>query len=528
MFLQVRLGVAWCQAATIFHPRCYLSGPQDDYLFIDRPLPALMSSSTTLAAIAIPLRRPSVIEFLEGRTAEPRGAKLRILGQRPTRAARAAWAERLGQSAEPTVADLLAIEDPQGYLLSTHTDRLVPEQFLKKPNFLTQNLGGWSPVYFSVAELPDPLPEDPVLAQLEVLQTYGDAIATVGARASMVRQRLAKEMGATLPQVAAAVARTEAFRGAHNHTPDAHVRAFHRALTGKAPIATRAGDPVPDLLLADALMDRLVEVEQARRAAHARQDADAQHRLRHLQHRWEDDLGLSLILKGEYIAGRHRRSTIVIAEQLGVVIKQPAPEPYHEIEMAARTYDGAAENWPVPTKGGAVVMPQGRIRLVLEQGVVPRLHRAFDHGVRFSSVFGLIVEDFVPGPTVQAWVQEAPRRMTAALYERILATQQACELLDVDNPDWHSANFIVAEERATDDLSLVHIDWGAARKLTDREQTPEARQARRDQVQNLAFSFHDDAIAERVRELHEALRTDEAAQERIQQRAQEMIDPAAE
>ncbi|NBC01269.1 MAG: hypothetical protein GVY15_10480 [Bacteroidetes bacterium] len=486
-----------------------------------------MCSFSTVAVIAIPLRRPSVIEFLEGRTAEPRGAKLRILGQRPTRTARTAWASRLEQSTAPTIADLLAIEDPHGYFISTHTDRLVPEHFLRHQGFLTQNLGGWSPVYFSVAELPDPLPEDPVFAQLEVLKTYGEAIDMVGARAAMVRQRLAEEMGATVPTVAAAVARTEALRGAHNHTPDAHVRALHRALTGAAPITTKDGDPVPDLLLADALMDRLVEVEQARRAAQARQDADAQQRLHHLQGQWEADLDLSLILKGEYIAGRHRRSTIVIAEQLGVVIKQPAPEPYHEIKMAARTFDGASENWPALTKGGAVVMPQGRIRRVLEEGVVPRLHRAFDHGVRFSSIFGLIVEDFVPGPTMQAWVQEDPRRMTATLYERILATQQACELLEVDNPDWHSANFIVEEEHATDDLSLVHIDWGAARKLTDSEQTPEARQARRDQVQNLAFSFHDDAIAARVRDLHKALRTDEAAQARIQQRAEEMIDPAA-
>jgi hypothetical protein len=484
-----------------------------------------MPSSDLIAAVAIPLRRPSVIEFLEGRTAEPRGANLRILGQRPTRAARTAWASRLERSTEPTVADLLTIEDPHGYLISTHTDRLVPEQFLQKSGFLTQNLGGWSPVYFSVAELPDPLPEDPLFAQLEVLQTYDDAIDAVGARASMVGLRLAEEMGATLPKVAAAVARAEALRGAHNHTPDAHVRALHCALTGEAPIATRDGDPVPDLLLADALMDRLVEVEQARRTAHAQQDTDKQQRLHDLQGQWEDDLGLSLILKGEYIAGRHRRSTIVIAEQLGVVIKQPAPEPYHEIKMGARTFDGASENWPELTHGGAVVMPQGRVRLVLEEGVVPRLHRAFDHGVQFSSVFGLIVEDFVPGPTVQAWVQEDPRRMTAALYERILSTQQACELLGVDNPDWHSANFIVEQQNTVEaSPSLVHIDWGAARKLTDSERTPEAR---RDQVQNLAFSFHDDAIAERVRSLHEALRTDATAQERVQRRAEEMIDPAA-
>jgi hypothetical protein len=399
---------------------------------------------------------------------------------------------------------------------------------LQKPGFLTQNLGGWSPVYFCVAELPDPLPQDPLFDHLEVLKTYGDQIDAVGADASMVQQRLSDEMGASLPGATAAVSRAEALRITHSGAPDAHIRALHHALTGDAPIATQAGDSVPDLVLADALMDRLVVVEQERRNAQARGDTAERQRLCRLQHLWEEDLGLSLILKGEYIAGRHRRSTIVIAEQLGVVIKQPAPEPYHEIRMGARTFNGASENWPELTKGGAVVMPQGRIRLVLEEGVVPRLHRAFDHGVQFSSVFGLIVEDFVPGPTVQTWVQEDPRRMTAALYERILATQQACELLSVDNPDWHSANFIVEQQNRTGaPPSLVHIDWGAARKLTDSEQTHEARQARRNQVQNLAFSFHDDAIAERVRDLHDALHTDDAAQARIQQRAKQMIDPTA-
>jgi hypothetical protein len=482
--------------------------------------------SPSFSVVAIPLRRPPIVQFLEARTDEPQGAPLRILAQRPTASARLAWVEHLREVPEVGVEDLLAISNPHAYLTDTFTDRLVPEQFLQEDGFLTRNLGGWSPVYFGVAALPEPLPADPLFDHLEVLADHGDAIQSFGADPSHVAERLPDEMGGDAAHVAAAVQRLHDLRIVHAAAPDAYVRALHAALEHAGTLQTDAGRPVPPLLLCEALMDALVATETERRAAHARHDTEAMKRLQAYLDRWADDLGLTLILKGEYIAGRHRRSTIVIAEDLGVVIKQPAPEPFHEIEMGARTFGGDAENWPRVRKEGAVVVPQGRVRLVLQEDVVPRLHRAFDHGVQFSSLLGLIVEDYVDGPTVQAWVQADPERMTLDLYEQIAATQQVCEMLHVDNPDWHSANFIVANSDARD-AELVHIDWGAARPLSDEEQAGVGRRSRLDQVQNLAFSFHDDAIARRVEALHATLMGDADVQARVQRRAEEMVNPSA-
>lgn len=470
------------------------------------------------AVIAIPLRRDSVIDFLNARGPMPRGASLRILAQRPSLAAQSAWADHLRSLPAPTLDDLLAIADPHAYLTATHTDRLVPEQFLQAPDFLTRNLGGWSPVYFGVAELPKPLPDDPVFAHLEVLATYGETIRSFGADLDQVSARLRSEMNGSTPHVAAAVGSIDDLRAAHANDPSTYLHVLHDALTGTEPLRTAAGRPVPDLLLFDALMDHLVAVETERRQAKARHDDETAARLGERLDQWKRELGLTLILKGEYIAGRHRRSTIVIAEALNRVIKQPAPEPFHDIEMGARTFEGEPENWPHLTHDGAVVMPQGRIRMILEEDVVPRLHAAFDHGARFSSLLGLIVEEYVEGPTLQSWVQEDPDRMTLEVYERVAATQQVCERLDVDNPDWHSANFIVQ-----DDGSLVHIDWGAARPLEPDEHAEGQQQARLDKVNNLAFSFHDDSIADRVEALHDTLMTDPDVQARVRRRAAERL-----
>lgn len=473
----------------------------------------------SFAAIAIPLRRPSIIDFLEAREPTPRGASLRILAQRPSAAAQSAWADHLRSQPVPTTSDLLAIADPHAYLTPTHTDRLVPEQFLQEPGFLTRNLGGWSPVYFGVAEIPKPLPDDPLFDHLEVLTTYGSTIQSFGADPQQVEQRLPDEMGGGPRYVSASVGRLDEVHAAHMDAPKTYVRVLHEALAETTPLQTSTGHPVPRLLLCDALMDHLVTVERDRRAAHARHDTDTMDRLQQLLDQWETSLGLRLLLKGEYIAGRHRRSTILIAEDLDLVIKQPAPEPFHDIEMDARTVDGEPENWPYLTRDGSVVMPQGRVRLVLEDNVVPRLHDAFDHGVQFSSLLGLIVEEYVEGPTLQEWVQADPERMTQELYERVAATQQVCEHLNVVNPDWHSANFIVQP-----DGSLVHIDWGAARPLHNDERTDSLRRARRDKVKNLAYSFHDDAIAERVDALHETFMTDDAMQARVRRRAEALLD----
>ncbi len=467
-------------------------------------------------------------EFLSERGPAPRGASLRIVGQRPSASARRAWASQLGTSETPALSDILAIGDPHGYLVETHTDRLVPERFLRKEGFLTRNLGGWSPVYFGVGQLPYPPPDDPLLSHLEVLASYGDRITHFGADPKQVARRLPEEMDGKEALVAPSAARLERLRELHANNVSTHITALHDALAGKSRIAADdEGAPVPELLLADALLDRLVTVELRRRDAEACGDQDVVEEIDSMQRSWAQDLGLRLILKGEYIAGRHRRSTIMIAEELGCVVKQPAPEPFHEIMMDAVTYDGATENWPSLTKDGALVMPQGRVRLILEDGVVPRLHQAFDHGVRFSSLLGLVVEDHVPGPTVQEWVQEDPERMTQSLYEGILATQQACEILGVNNPDWHSANFIVEENSLSrGSPTLTHIDWGAARVLSEDEKSKSDKRARRDQVQNLAFSFHDEQIAQRVREIHATLKEDPASRQRVANRADELLHNA--
>lgn len=482
--------------------------------------------SDLFATVAIPLRRPAVREFLKGRTSEPRGAALQILDQRPTRAAQQAWAKRLS-SPPVTAADWQALADPHGYLVSTHTDRLVPEQFLQEPDFLTRAPGGWAPIYFAVVGLPEPVPADPLLDQMEVLTRYGSSIDAFMADPDHLMERLPDEMQAPPVQVADAVNRVHELYVAHANDPDAHIRALYAALQGEAPLTTPSGHEVPEPLLCDALMDRLVRVEAARRTEQANHDEATMNRLQTLLDGWRDELGLTVILKGEYIAGRHRRSTIVIAEALDRVIKQPAPEPFHDIELGARTVDGELENWPYLTNGGAVVMPQGRIRLILEEDVVPRLNRAFDHDVQFSTLLGLIIEDYVTGPTLQEWAQAKPERMTEAVYEQVLATQQVCELLKVNNPDWHSANFIVNADADTREPDLVHIDWGAARPLHNGEHTPDQRRARLNKVQNLAFSFNDDALAERVRTFHDALTSSDDALARIRRRAEARLDASA-
>jgi len=473
----------------------------------------------THAVVAIPLRRPGIIDFLSERTAEPRGAAIQILAQRPTPPAEQAWAEAIADG-PPTVEDLLAIDDPHGYLVETHTDRLVPVQFLEEPDFLTRSPGGWAPIYFAVAGLPEPRPTgDPLYDHLEVLTDYGDRIPTIDADPQQVTDRLQVETGGDIDHAAASLLRLhrlgeETYAG----DPDGHVRRLYRALQGEAPIETPGGRPVADTLLADALLGTLVRVESRRRQARADRDAETAERIAQLQAAWADELGLTLLLKGEYIAGRHRRSTIVIAESLGLVIKQPGLEPRHEIELEARVVDGELENWPRTVNGGAVVTSRGRLRRVLEEDVVPPLHAAFNHGVQFSSLMGVIVEEYVGGPTLREYLCADPDRLTADLYERILATQQVCELLEVDNADWHADNFIV-----DDDGDLVHIDWGAARPLEDGEKTDTARQERIDQVENLAFSLRDDALADRVSRLHRRLTGDPERMARVRRRAAAMV-----
>jgi hypothetical protein len=353
------------------------------------------------AVVAIPLNRPPVIDFLLPPTATPRGTAVQILAQRPTGQAEADWVAGLQQLAAPTVSDLLAIDSPHNHLVTTHTDRLVPTTFLEEPGFLTRNLGGWSPIYFATMGLPRPLPADPLLDQVERLVDYGTQIDYFGADPAQVAARLPLEMEERdVTAVAAAYARLLNGRSTRP-TPTDTIETLYREIVNGTCFATAHRPPLPRLLLLDELMAQLVRLELARRTALANQDLAEADTIAAWQEARRSASGLQLILKGEYIAGRHRRSTILIAPELGVVVKQPAPEPFHEIEMNARTYNGRSENWPVLTRDKKLVTPRGRLRLILEEDFIPRLHQVFDHEMTCVTLLGLTVEAFVVGPTLQ-------------------------------------------------------------------------------------------------------------------------------
>lgn len=481
--------------------------------------------------VAAPLNRPEVRQFLEpvASGAPSRGATVEIIDQRPTPGALHTWTRKLQALTPETGRDaiirhLLSIDSPHAHLRPQATDRLVPAQFLKEPGFLTRNLGGWAPIYFAVMGVDDLATlgddaDDPLLRHAETLATYGENIAMFGADPEQVRERLPEEADAGLTTIVEGLVRLDALDRSAD-SPAAQVPRLVAAMDGAEPLTTASGAPVPEPLLCDALLDRMVRVEQARRAADARGDAETVAEYAVLQRTWADELDVQLILKGEYIAGRHRRSTICLAPSLGLVIKQPGPEPFHDIHLGARTHDGAPENWPTLEKNGAVVTSRGRVRIVMEENVVPLLHAAVDHGVRFSTLLGLIIEDHVPGPTLQAFISEDPRRLTEEVYTRVLTTQQVCEALGVNNPDWHSANFIV--EDGTGDL--VHIDWGAARPLTPHEQTPDDEVQRVEQVRNFAYSFQDDALADRCATLHDTITSDPVRMADIRVQAERIAD----
>ena len=208
----------------------------------------------------------------------------------------------------------------------------------------------------------------------------------------------------------------------------------------------------------------------------------------------------------------------MIAPELGVVVKQPAPEPFHEVILSARTYHSLPENWPTLTRDGSLVTARGRLRLTLEEGLIPRLNQVFGHHVRFSTLLGLIIEPHLKGPTAQEMVLANPSRLTRSLYETFVLHQQVCEVMGIENGDWHSANFIAVP----DERELVHIDWGAARPLRRNELTPRGARARLDQVQNIAYSFHDEALAEHTLALHRDLVEDALRLGRLQRRAMEI------
>ena len=482
-----------------------------------------MENRDHFAVIAIPLSRPEIVEFLLTRTSEPRGAKLKILAQRPTHKADALWVKRLTEIDDPTIVDLLAIENPCNYLVTTTTDRLVPVESLQQPNFLTRDLGGWVANYFGVAKLKkQPWPDDPLLNNLELLTDYGSSIDYLGADADLVKQHLATEMGGDVATVIAALARLHTLRQENRKRPLPYIDQIYAELASENCLATAVAPPIPVLLLYEELLDQMVRLEQRRRSALANGQQHVAAEILTWQRAHEDQSGLRLILQSEYIVGRHRRSSVLIAPELDIVIKQPAPEPLHDIALRARYLQGRNENWPVTVNGGALVMPHGRIQMIFKEGIIPRLSAVFNHPICFSLLLGLTIEQYVTGKTVQDWVLEDHSRLTPELYENIVLHQQVCEVLEIDNNDWHAPNFV----RRDIDGEIIHIDWGAARPLETNEHSPKDKLVRLNQVSNMAFSFKDEDLALCLKTYHQELINDEARMAGLHYRALDLVECA--
>lgn len=473
------------------------------------------------SVLAIPLNRAAVIDYLLTPQPASHGADLAILGQRPTAAAERRWIDHLHAVPVPAADDLLRIDHPANHLRRTQTDRLVPVQFLREPDFLTRNLGGWSPIYFAVTGLPQPWCADPLLEHATVLVDYGPDIRAFGADPVQVAARLGDEVGLTAPQVAGALQWLHAQRPPGPVTPDEianHAELLYAHIAEGARMGPPGMPPIPQPLLLDELLGWLVRLELAKRDAEARGNAETAVAIATWQAAQAEATGLRLILKGEYIVGRHRRSTVLIAPELGVVVKQPGPEPFHEIVLGAHTHNGTAENWPTLTHDKSLVTPRGRIRQVIEEGLIPRLHQVLHHPMDFYTLLGITVEPFVVGPTTQELVLRDPDALTPELYAVYVLHQQVAEILGVENGDWHAANFVVREG----DGRIVHIDWGAARPLRDDEHTPQGCAARLNQVKNIAYSFHDPDLAARVERFHHALVNDPIRMDAIRRRAVEL------
>jgi len=490
--------------------------------------------SKHFAVITIPLNRQNIVDFLVPPKQKPKGAKIRIVGQRPSPKAEARWVEQLRQTPYPTLEDYLEIDNPRHNLIRTNTDRLVPNQLLDQPNYLTRNLGGWSPIYFGVARLPASFPpklaakfpaslaHDPLLKNLEVLRDYGRTIQYFGANPNQVFPRIEQEAGCDWQTF------TTSLLHLHSQRPNpeskkekipaqfAYIeRLYNETISGNC-LKTADHPPVPKILLYDELLSQMRLLELSRRKFVAAQKEKKAAKIKKWQESWQEQTGLVMIVKGEYIVGRHRGSLVLIAPELGVVVKQPAPEPFHEIELNAKEYKGSQENWPYLTQDGSLVTPRGRIRLLLEEGFVPRLHEVFQHDMTFSTLMGFTQEAFVTGQTIQEYVLADHDRMTADLYNIFILHQQVCEALGVENGDWHALNFVKRES----DGEIVHVDWGAARPLRKREKTKKAAKTRLNQVANIAYSFHNESLAQRIQQLHADLLADPERLERIRQQAQ--------
>lgn len=443
--------------------------------------------------VAIPLSRPDVSNFLRDWRVPARGASVWAIEQRPPAAVRDAWLKGLatvGDDPDDAVACVLATDDAMAHVGGTRTDRLVPRHLLDDDErYLERNLGGWAPVWFDALAVDPDAAGDPLLRACETLVDYGARIASARVDAAFVARRFDRELTggpAVLRRSARALARLRSGGTA------AAVEALVTVLRADGPLA----GVIDPMLAHDELIEQLYRLELARRSGAAEDDVGGEGAARDLQRRLDSELGVELMLKGEYIMGRHRRSTILLAEGLGEVVKQPGPEPEHAIDLAARSHDGADENWPRATGGGRMVTARADIAQVVGSAAVERLNAAFGREVRFSTAFGLSVEPFEQGPTLAALAVQRHDALTAERYDQILVHQLACEALGIDNPDWHAANFMVTGDR------LVHVDWGAARPI-DQDDRPAAARARLDQVRELAWSFQDADLAERTVALHD-------------------------
>lgn len=483
---------------------------------VDTP-PPLRSPDTRYVLGAVPLRRPLITRFLRDWHVPARGAQVSVVEQRPTARARATWLRRLAaldgdQAAAVTAA--LSIDDPMVHIGQHRTDRLLPREHLDDDTYLERNLGGWAALWLGCIGLTDPRPADPLLDHLEVVVDYGQRITAITAPPALVAERLAVEFAgddaiAVIARGAAAVLDLREWADDVDRAV-----ALAAAIRGDGALA----DEIHPLQAHDALLELLYRLELGRRSAVADDHAQAARALSGIQARLTDDLGVSLMLKGEYVLGRSRRSTVMLAEGLGVVVKEPACEAEHDIELGARTVAGKQENWPVADEGGRVVTPRARMAQVVSEHAVTRLNAAFGRDVMFSTVLGLSVEPWAQGPTLAALATDDPAELTQQRYDEVLVHQLACEALEVDNPDWHAANFVVSDD------GLTHVDWGAARVLDDDEKNPRATRERLDQVVQLAYSFQDSDLAERTHALHRRATTDDEHLETLRARARAIVD----
>ncbi|WP_420642422.1 hypothetical protein [Candidatus Leptofilum sp.] len=488
-----------------------------------------MNTHLEFSIVGIPLSRPEIVDFFKSPNAKPHGQQLYIVGQRPSATAEAAWIKRISETAVLAITDLLQIDDPHNHLMQTTTDRLVPVEFLAESNFLTRDLGGWVANYFGIIGYEPPLTtDDPLLKHANTLHTYGQDIRFFGADPQQVAGRLYQETGLKIADVANAICHLHQAR--HSwlgsvptlQTRKAYIDHLYLDILEGRFLASSTNPAIPSTILIDELMGQMVLVELQRRTAVANQQNQVADEIAQWQQNHRETSGLQLMLKGEYIVGRHRRSTILLAPALGIVVKQPAPEPFHEIELGARVVNGRSENWPYITEDGSLVTARGRVRLILEENLVPRISRAFNYNMQFSSLMGLTIETFVSGETIQDTVLADHSRLTAELYEEVMLHQQVCELLGIENGDWHAPNFVVRQS----DQAIIHVDWGAARPLRPDEYTPEGKQARIDQVSNMAFSFKNEALAATLKRLHRELLADETRMVQLKNRASSLANRA--